>query len=102
MSKVRLEYVSNPQFQQFVGAVGELYPNIKGGYDFVMDNGKTISTTTTKPNSILGDLEHPCCKEFSFHTNSGTIYVFETNLELEKLFDGCRKDNEGRFLGFEK
>lgn len=100
-NRVKLLHTNNEKMKAFEGEQGYITPNEKGGYNFAMDNGKTISTSQTKPNTTLGDLNHPACKSFSFETQSGTVYDFEANLEREKLVDGCfMKDNQ--FLGFEE
>ena len=40
--KVKLAYVSNPNMAQYKGCEGVLKQNNKGGWSFIMDNGKTI------------------------------------------------------------
>lgn len=62
--KVKLAYVSNPNMAQYEGCEGVLKQNNKGGWSFIMDNGKTISTSRIAPNTTLGDFNHPSCKEF--------------------------------------
>lgn len=100
--KVKLAYVSNPNMAQYEGCEGVLKQNNKGGWSFIMNNGKTISTSRIAPNTTLGDFNHPSCKEFSFKTASGSTYVFDV-CNREKLFDGCfRKDNQYQSYDTEK
>ncbi len=88
--KTKLKHTSNANIQDFIGCYGVLRPNKRAGWDFAMDNGKVISTTAVAPNTVLGSLEHPSCKEFSFQTQSGSLYVFEI-CNREGLLDYCTK-----------
>ena len=92
--RVKLFSTNNSKIEEYEGEYGVLEKNLKGGWNFIMENGGIISTSSVKPNSTLGDLNHPRCKEFSFMTNSGSTYVFAI-CDGEKLYDGCmRKGNQ--------
>ena len=44
---------------------------------FELPGGKTLTTSRIKSETILGSLESPRCKEFSFETYSGQFYIFD-------------------------
>lgn len=96
----KLTYTSNPALQEFIGLTGALSRNEQGGYSFKMfENGKTIRTSMPKPNTTLGDVDYPACRNIGFETKSGSIYQFDF-MDIERVVDGTRRvDN--RFLGFE-
>lgn len=90
--RVKLTSTNNPKMMLYEGQYGILTQNSKGGWDFAMEKGGIISTSKTAPNTTLGDLNHPRCKEFSFTTESGSTYIFDI-CNREKLFDGARRNN---------
>ncbi len=96
----KLSYTSNPNMQQYVGSYGYLSCDAYGRYAFRMEEtGQIIQTSATKPNTTLGDVNHPVCRNIGFETLSGSAYQFDF-MDIERLFDGVRKvDNQ--FLGFE-
>lgn len=92
--RVKLKSTNNPIMMSFEGEYGTLTSNSKGGWNFEMEKGGIISTSEIAPNTTLGDLNHPRCKEFSFTTKSGSTYIFDI-CNRERLIDGCqRKDNQ--------
>lgn len=92
--RVKLQSTNNPKMMSLEGEYGTLEKNSKGGWDFSMEKGGIISTSEVLPNTTLGDLNHPRCKEFSFTTKSGSTYIFDI-CNRERLIDGCqRKDNQ--------
>lgn len=100
--RVKLHSTNSSKMMGFVGEYGTLEKNSKGGWNFVMERGGIISTSEIVPNSTLGDLNHPRCKEFSFTTKSGSIYIFDI-CNRERLIDGCqRNDNQFQSYNNEK
>ena len=97
----RLSFTSNPKLQDFVGCIGVLERNTKGGYDFHMqDNGKTICTTRARERTVLGDVDVPICRNLGFQTQSGTFYQFDF-LDYERVVDGTRMEGN-QYVGYEK
>lgn len=100
--RVKLQSTNNPKMMQFEGEYGTLEQNKKVGWDFKMEKGGIISTSAIAPNTTLGDLNYPRCKEFSFTTKSGSTYIFDI-FNRERLIDGSqRKDNQFQSYNKEK
>lgn len=96
--RVKLQSTNNPKMMSFEGEYGTLTPNSKGGWNFEMEKGGIISTSEIAPNTTLGDLNHPSCKEFSFTTKSGSTYIFDI-CNRERLIDGCQR-NDNQFQSY--
>ena len=97
----KLSYTSNPKLQQYIGCVGTLEKNARGGYAFSMrDNGLTINTTGVQFGTVLGDVDVPNCRNLGFQTQSGTMYQFDF-MDYERVIDGTRMVGN-RFVGFEQ
>ena len=96
----KLTYASNPNMKQYIGSFGYLSCDEYGRYAFRMEkSGLTIQTSAAKPNTTLGDVNHPVCRNIGFETLSGSAYQFDF-MDIERLQDGVRRE-ENHFLGFE-
>lgn len=98
--KVRFNDTNNPNCQQFIGQLGEIEYNARGGYVFKMADGRSISTSPVDRTArAMGDINDSRTKTLFFHTSSGSYYDFENIERSEKLMDGVGiRDNQ--FLGF--
>lgn len=97
----KLSYTSNPKLQEYIGCVGTLEKNARGGYAFSMrDNGLTINTTGVQFGTVLGDVDVPNCRNLGFQTQSGTMYQFDF-MDYERAIDGTQMVGN-RFVGFEQ
>lgn len=95
----KLTYTSNPKTQPYVGTYGYLSCDEYGRYAFRMENGSTIQTSAAKPDTTLGDVNHPVCRNVGFETLSGSAYQFDF-MDIERLHDGVRRQGN-EYLGFE-
>lgn len=96
----RLSYTSNSMLQPYIGCVGDLERNEKGGYDFRMrDSGLIIRTNSAQHGTVLGDIDVPNCRNLGFQTRSGTAYQFDF-MDYERVVDGTRMVGN-QFMGYE-